>query len=128
MANRQAFGRRINPQAVQRPQHLGVPPAAERGPAPEAPPETAPPVPDTAEDPSTDAELHAWKVARGSRFRMPWSQLSLVASLFFGVASFVLPDSVNDSVDWLLWGLSIVSFCVWFSNRRKKKLTSPAAP
>ena len=36
---------------------------------------------------------------------MPWPQLSLMASLCFGIASFVLPDSVNDNVDWLLWGL-----------------------
>jgi hypothetical protein len=85
-------------------------------------------MPDHAQGESTDAEMEAWRQARGSKFRIPWSQLSLVASLFFGVASFVLPDSVNSSVDWLLWGLAIMSFYVWFSNRRKKRLTSPAAP
>jgi hypothetical protein len=124
MRDRQTFGRRNNPQGTSRPQNAVV-----QSPRPETvafavPVEIA--MPDTAE--SLDAELAAWRQARGSKFKMPWSQLSLVASLFFGVASFVLPDSVNDSVDWLLWGLSITSFCVWYSDRRKKKLTSPAAP
>ena len=54
-----------------------------------------------------------------------------MASLCFGIASFVLPDLVNSNVDWLLWGLSIMSAGLWYSNRQKKKkkeLTSPAAP
>jgi len=80
------------------------------------------------DEPSLHAELSAWKQARGSQFKMPWSQLSLMASLCFGIASFVLPDSVNSNVDWLLWGLAIMSAWVWYSNRRKKKLKDPAAP
>jgi hypothetical protein len=124
MPDRQAFGRRINPQGASRPQNAVVQPPRADAVALAIPVEIA--SPDTAE--SLDAELAAWREARRSKFRMPWSQLSLVASLFFGVASFVLPDSVNDSVDWLLWGLSITSLCVWYSERRKKKLKSPAAP
>ena len=58
---------------------------------------------------------------------MPWRQLSLMASLCFGIASFVLPDSVNDNVDWLLWILAAMSAFVWFTNR-KKKVKDPAAP
>jgi hypothetical protein len=54
--------------------------------------------------------------------------LALMASLCFSIASCVLPDSVNSSVNWLLWGLSAMSAFVWFSNRRKKKLREPAAP
>ena len=123
MPNRQAFGRRINPQAAVQP------PALRADSAPiSAPAEIASPPPDTAEDKPLDAELDAWRQARGSKVRIPWSQLSLMASLCFGIASFVLPDSVNSSVDWLLWGLAIMSFYVWFSNRRRKKLTSLAAP
>jgi len=126
MANRQAFGRRVSPQAFPAPPRrapvqsiqASQPVGAEVG-APTGMPD---------DHPSLDAELSAWKQKRGSQFRMPWSQLSLMASLCFGIASFVLPDSVNSNVDWLLWGLTIISAWVWYSNRRKKKLTSPAAP
>jgi hypothetical protein len=121
MANRQAFGRRINPQSGNTAQQAPIQPAA-----PIAPLEASSPMAVAAEEP--DVELQAWKQARGSRFKMPWSQLSLMASLCFGIASFVLPDSVNSSVEWLLWGLSAITAIVWFSNRGKKKLTDPAAP
>ena len=57
-----------------------------------------------------DHELEAWKQARKQRSRIPWTQLNLMASLCFGVASFVLPDSVNDNVDWLLYALMAASF------------------
>jgi hypothetical protein len=135
MANRQAFGRRINPQAANRPQPAAVPPPAQRAAAPAviAPVEPALPMPDQpedqAEDQTRDGALQDWKRARGSRFKMPWSQLSLMASLCFGIASFVLPDSVNDSVDWVLWGLAAISAYAWYTTRKKKaRVTSPAAP
>jgi hypothetical protein len=125
MANRQVFGRRINTEVDQRAQPTPARPiAAPKAVAVDAPPPGVVPV----EEPPLDLELQAWKQARGSQFKMPWSQLSLMASLCFGIASFVLPDSVNSNVDWLLWGLSAVSAFVWFSNRRKKKLKDPAAP
>ncbi len=122
MAPRQAFGRRASPQAFPAPPRR----APATAPQPLAPEAVAPTIaPD--DQPSLDAELSAWKQARGSKFKMPWSQLSLMASLCFGIASFVLPDSVNSKVDWLLWALTIMSAWVWYSNRRKKKkeLTSP---
>jgi hypothetical protein len=126
MANRQAFGRRINPKGGNAP----IQPAAQRaaGPATAAPVEHASPMSDAAQEASLDAELQAWKRARGSGFKMPWSQLALMASLCFSIASFVLPDSINSSVNWLLWGLSGMSAFVWFSNRRKKKLRERGAP
>lgn len=125
MAPRQAFGRRVSPEAIPAPPR--------RAPFPAPQPVTVAAVDPTLvpdDQPSLDAELSAWKQERGSQFKMPWAQLSLMASLCFGIASFVLPDSVNSNVDWLLWGLSIMSAWVWYSNRRKKKkeLTSPAAP
>ncbi len=123
MANRQAFGRRINPQPERTSQHAPIQPAA-----PIAQLESSSQMEAAADEPSLDVELQAWKQARGSRFKMPWAQLSLMASLCFGIASFVLPDSINGSVEWLLWGLSAMSALVWFSNRRKKKLRDPAAP
>jgi hypothetical protein len=57
-----------------------------------------------------DAELEAWKRAR--QRHVPWKQISLMASLCFGVASFVLPQSVNDAVAWPLYGLAAISFYV----------------
>jgi hypothetical protein len=123
MAPRQAFGRRASPQAFQAPPRR-APVAAPQPLAAEAVASTVAP----DDQPSLDAELNAWKQERGSKFKMPWSQLSLMASLCFGIASFVLPDSVNENVDWLLWGLSGMAAWVWWSNRQKKKTKDPAAP
>lgn len=69
-----------------------------------------------------DEELRRWKEERRQTLflRLPWKQLSLFASISFGVASFVLPDSVNDSVDYLLWGLAAASFIVWINGFKKK--------
>ena len=68
--------------------------------------------------PSLEQELQAWKQARS--FKVPWRQLYLMASICFGLASFLLPASVNDGVDWLLYGLMAMSFYAWFSGRRAK--------
>ena len=43
-----------------------------------------------------------------------------MASLCFGIGSFVLPEYVNSDVQWLLWGLTAVSAYVWFSKRRAR--------
>jgi hypothetical protein len=65
-----------------------------------------------------DDELRAWKQQRS--FTMPWKQLCLMASICFGVASFVLPENVNAAVNWLLYGLTAMSFWVWFKGRRAR--------
>ncbi len=69
-----------------------------------------------------DEELRRWTDERRKTLpgRLPWKQFSLFASLSFGIASFVLPDSVNGAVDYLLWGLSAASFIVWLNGRKKK--------
>jgi hypothetical protein len=67
--------------------------------------------------PRVDAELRDSEQSVKQRFKMPWRQLVLMASLCFGVASFVLPDSLNDGLDWLLYGLMAVSAYVGFSKR-----------
>ena len=128
MGSRQAFGRRMNTQVQTAPVAAHVEPVAPSvatlfgGAQAESPV----PVAAQAEVPSVDQELEEWKRARGQRFKVPWRQLSLMASLCFGIGSFVLPDSVNDNVEWLLWILAAVSAFVWFSNRKKVK--DPAAP
>ncbi len=81
------------------------------------------------EDTSVDQEVQAWKDARGSQFKMPWSQIYLMASLCFGIASFVLPDSVNDNVDYLLWILCGFSAFAWYNGRKKQAaVIAPTAP
>ena len=124
MVTRQAsFGRRISPQAQTAPPLR----AAQKVTAP-TPTEPSMTEPATGDSPSVDQELLEWKRARGSKFAMPWSQLSLMASLCFGIASFVLPDSVNEKVDWLLWALTAITAMVWYTNRKKKKSEDSAAP
>jgi hypothetical protein len=74
-------------------------------------------VPDI-QTPSVDEELKAWKKSRKG-FVFPWRQVSLMASLCFGVASFVLPASVNQNVDYVLYALAGVSLYVGLSKRLK---------
>lgn len=71
--------------------------------------------------PSLDEELEEWKRARKQHRRIPWRQLSLMASLCFGIASFVLPESINDPVQWLLFALMGASLYAGFSRRREAK-------
>jgi hypothetical protein len=67
--------------------------------------------------PHVDHELGEWKQARKQRYKIPWHQLSLMAALCFGIASLVLPDSVNENLDWLLYGLMAASFYAGVSRR-----------
>ena len=64
-----------------------------------------------------DDELRQWKLARKRNFEIPWRPLSLMATLCFGIASFVLPDSVNDNVQWLLYALTAASLYAGFRKR-----------
>ena len=119
MAQR-SFGRRVNPQ-----------PRFASAQAQAAAPSTKPVVGDDSAErhslpaaksdaPSLDQELQEWKRARGSHFKIPWRQVSLMASLCFGIASLVLPASVNDNVQWLLYALMAASLYVGFSKRLRK--------
>ncbi|HEY7978467.1 MAG TPA: hypothetical protein VID67_09755 [Rhizomicrobium sp.] len=74
-----------------------------------------------ADTPSLDDELREWKRNRKAGFQMPWRQISLMASLCFGIASFVLPDKTNDAVNWLLYGLMAISFAAGISRRRRRR-------
>ena len=51
------------------------------------------------------------------KFKVPWRQVVLTASLCFGIGALVLPDTINDDLDWLLYGLMAISAYVGFSNR-----------
>jgi hypothetical protein len=78
-------------------------------------------LPEYTGDKAVDDELAEWKAARKSAFKLPWRQLSLMASLCFGLASFVLPDTVNDAVNWVLYALMGISFVVGVTGRKKAK-------
>jgi hypothetical protein len=65
-----------------------------------------------------DDDLHEWKHARKPNFRKTlWRPFLLVASLCFGIGSLVLPDSVNDAVNWLLYAMTGVSLHSWIRSR-----------
>jgi hypothetical protein len=76
-------------------------------------------LPEKSELPSLDDELRQWKLARRRNFEIPWRPLSLMATLCFGLASFALPDSVNDNVQWLLYALVAASLYAGFRKRRR---------
>jgi hypothetical protein len=77
------------------------------------------PFPASPNLPSVEQELLEWRQGRQG-FKVPWRPLSLMASLCFGIASFVLPDSVNDNVQWLLYALMAASLYAGFSKRRRQ--------
>lgn len=103
-ASGKAFGRRTAPSAT---------PAR-----PTPTPEPEAPLPDSiAWREHRDSELEDWKRTR--RWRLPWRQISLTASLCFGIAALVLPDSVSDAVQWVLWALAAASFWTGWRGRRR---------
>lgn len=116
-----AFGRRASSQAqpVARSARTRAEPVAlpETTPSEQSAFEDAP----VADTPSLDDELREWKRNRKAGFEMPWRQISLMASLCFGVASLVLPKETNDAVNWLLYGLMAISFAAGISRRRRKR-------
>ena len=112
MEQRRNFGRRAVPQST-------APVAAIPGPA--DPPRSLFPAPQPDSPlPSIDDEIAAWKAERGSVVSFPWRQLSLMAGLCFGIASFVLPATINDAVQWPLYALTAASL---YAGLRKRKTT-----
>lgn len=67
--------------------------------------------------PPIDDEFREWKKARKRHSGLPWRQLALMASVSFGVASLVLPDSVSEKLDWLLYILMAASAYAGLSRR-----------
>lgn len=73
--------------------------------------------------PLVDDDLREWKRAQKPNFRKAlWRPLLLMATLCFGIASFVLPDSVNDAVDWLLYAVTGASLYSWIRSRRRANI------
>jgi len=110
MEHRQTFGRRAGPRSPT----AELAPPTSSAPAPAIVPFSVP----TPALPSIENEIEEWKRARGRGFYFPWRQLSLMAGLCFGVASFILPASVNDAVQWPLYILAAISFYVGLRKRK----------
>ena len=70
--------------------------------------------------PPIDDEFREWKKARKRHSGLPWRQLALMASVCFGIASLVLPDSVSDTLDWVLYALMAASAYAGLSRRWSK--------
>jgi hypothetical protein len=66
-----------------------------------------------------DDDFREWKRARKPNFHTLWRPLLLMATICFGIASLVLPDSVNDAADWLLYAMTGMSFYSWIRSRRR---------
>jgi len=79
-------------------------------------------LPETPKFSLIDDDLREWKRARKPNFHVLWRPLLLMATLSFGIASLVLPDSVNDAVDWLLYALTAASFYSWIRSRRRANI------
>ncbi len=122
MVNHRSFGRRGNPQPpLVRSMQANETVAQATGVEPPGPSLERPVrLPENKEFASLDDDLRQWKLARKQNFQIPWRSLSLMATLCFGVASFVLPDSVNDDLRWLLYALMAASLYVGFFRHRRR--------
>jgi hypothetical protein len=116
MVNQRPFGRRTVQQPRFRQTKNEIEAAASTVAA--KPAGTSPPSSIDMAASSYDDELREWAKARKQGFKIPWRQVSLMASLCFGIASFVLPDSVNEDVQWLLYALAAASLFGGFIKRR----------
>jgi hypothetical protein len=121
MANQRAFGRRINlkPKApVARAEAKAVTPV--RDALLETSVEPSCPLSTKTDFPPLDEDKQDWQAERKQGFKLPWRQLSFMASLCFGLASLVLPEWANDNVQWLLYALMAASLYAGFSKRRRE--------
>src|ERR1700744_1171901 len=119
MVNPGSFGRRGNPLPSSARSMGTTETVAQAAGVQSTRPSIEPPVRlwEKSEFPSIDDELRQWKLARRQNFEIPWRPLSLMATLSFGIASFALPDSVNDNVQWLLYALAAASLYAGFRKR-----------
>ncbi len=115
MVNQRSFGRRADQQPPLRQAKTAMDVAGSTATLGSASP---PPASEMA-SPCPDEELAAWTKARKQSFKIPWRQVWLMASLCFGIASFVLPESLDDNIQLLLYALAAASFCAGFAKRRK---------
>jgi hypothetical protein len=117
MANAKTFGRKAPartppPRVAKAPLEFSQPVKVAE---PVAEPMDPPPLETSVISPSIDDEVDTWKKSR--KLNIPWRQLRLLASVFFGVASLALTGTVGETVDWMLYGLSAASLFWWWRGR-----------
>ena len=117
--SQRAFGRRPQTQRARAPEN--IPAAFQRKIAAFDEVAVEEPPPPELQPSAVDPELQEWKKSRKG-FTIPWRQMSLMASLCFGAASLVLPASVNENVDYLLYALTAMSLYAGISKRWKTKV------
>jgi len=119
MANPRSFGRRSFPggQPDAR-QAVAVAIPKKRPTQPATAVSSAPVTPGPLPAVATDEEKHDGDAPGYRGFAIPWRQVSLMASLCFGAASLVLPDSVSDVLQWVAFGLAAISLYTTFIRRR----------
>lgn len=121
MVNPQPFGRRVNPQhGASRPKESVEVPRRPRGTAglTDAAVGRVPPILPETKPLAFDDDFRESTQIRKHSFSIPWRQLSLMASLCFAIAYFVLPDTVNAAVQWPLYGLMAAAIYAGFRKRR----------
>lgn len=123
MLSPKPFGRRVNLQHEASRTTISVESAArpEKAKLAEVANRPASPIPLETGPPTLYDDLPAWKQNRKRGFSLPWRPLLLMASLCFGIASFVLPDTVNNAAQWLLWALTFASLIAW-TNRPNRAI------
>ena len=121
MPDRRSFGRRIQTRqswtissgTISRPpapDPIAGEPVLAAAASDENPPEIAP---------DDDDELRAWKSARRKATHLPWRQIAMMAGLSFAVASFALPEGLNEALQWPLSALVAVSLYMSWRNRKQ---------
>jgi hypothetical protein len=116
MADQTTFGRRTTPRPVTRTAEAQVRPASNHARNEKAAEHQSELLKHIA-FPPIDDEFRDWKKARKRHSGLPWRQLALMASVSFGIASLVLPDSVSDELDWVLYALMAASAYAGLSRR-----------
>ena len=127
-----AFGRRApaqyrSPEPNRRKAPPASPASAALDDAPQDAFEAGPASPPVRQSDPVDAELEEWKRTRKKLPFFAWRPFYFMASLCFGLASFVLPDSINDIVQWPLYALAGMSFYLGMKMRRAKREARLAA-
>ncbi len=131
MASQKSFGRRATSQRMNAPEPAAavrIAAATDIVAASEAAPAPLAMAVDGGQNVDVDRELEEWKATRKLHkrsFREPWRTLTIVATVGFGVSSWLLPDSVADVAQLVTGGLGAASFFAGFRIRQPaQKLSS----
>jgi hypothetical protein len=118
MSNQRPFGRRSGPQQQPLPgrQKPDPSPPLEKSTGPDVSIDRISLLQGGSTFPSGNAQPD-WEESTKWQIKVPWRQVALMASLCFGVAAFVLPDSVNETLHWILYGLVAMSLYAGLSRR-----------